>query len=95
VHEFPSRVKCATLAWHTLNAALDGRRRRAVSEDATVNRPETHARLDTGGRGEPRRPKVDEEAVIAAIKTVYDPEIPVDIYQLGLIYAVEIEDDGA
>jgi nitrogen fixation NifU-like protein len=24
VHEFPSRVKCATLAWHTLNAALDG-----------------------------------------------------------------------
>ena len=26
VHEFPSRVKCATLAWHTLNAALDGNR---------------------------------------------------------------------
>ncbi|WP_338663109.1 SUF system NifU family Fe-S cluster assembly protein [Pararoseomonas sp. SCSIO 73927] len=24
VHEFPSRVKCATLAWHTLNTALDG-----------------------------------------------------------------------
>jgi nitrogen fixation NifU-like protein len=24
VHEYPSRVKCATLAWHTLNAALDG-----------------------------------------------------------------------
>jgi len=24
VHEFPSRVKCATLAWHTLNAALQG-----------------------------------------------------------------------
>jgi nitrogen fixation protein NifU and related proteins len=24
VHEFPSRVKCATLAWHTLNAALEG-----------------------------------------------------------------------
>lgn len=26
VHEFPSRVKCATLAWHTLNAALEGSR---------------------------------------------------------------------
>jgi nitrogen fixation NifU-like protein len=26
VHEFPSRVKCATLAWHTLNAALDGQK---------------------------------------------------------------------
>ena len=31
--------------------------------------------------------------VIAQIKTVYDPEIPVDIYELGLIYKVEIEDD--
>ena len=32
VHEFPSRVKCATLAWHTLNAALDGEGREASSE---------------------------------------------------------------
>ncbi len=31
------------------------------------------------------------EAIIAAIKTCYDPEIPVDIYELGLIYAVELE----
>lgn len=31
--------------------------------------------------------------IIAQIKTVYDPEIPVDIYELGLIYKVEIEDD--
>lgn len=31
--------------------------------------------------------------VIAQIKTVYDPEIPVDIYELGLIYKVELEDD--
>jgi nitrogen fixation NifU-like protein len=32
VHEFPSRVKCATLAWHTLNAALDGSGKEATSE---------------------------------------------------------------
>jgi nitrogen fixation NifU-like protein len=32
VHEFPSRVKCATLAWHTLNAALDGGGKEASSE---------------------------------------------------------------
>jgi FeS assembly SUF system protein len=31
--------------------------------------------------------------VITQIKTVYDPEIPVDIYELGLIYKVEMEDD--
>lgn len=31
--------------------------------------------------------------IIAALKTVYDPEIPVDIYELGLIYRIDIEDD--
>ena len=31
--------------------------------------------------------------IIQALKSVYDPEIPVDIYELGLIYKVEIEDD--
>ena len=33
------------------------------------------------------------EAVVAALKAVYDPEIPVDIYELGLIYAVRIAED--
>ena len=37
---------------------------------------------------------VTEDAVINAIATVYDPEIPVNIYELGLIYAVEIADSG-
>lgn len=41
------------------------------------------------------RPRVTEDAVIAALKTVFDPEIPVDIYELGLIYAIEISEDGA
>jgi FeS assembly SUF system protein len=31
--------------------------------------------------------------IVAALKTVYDPEIPADIYELGLIYKVEIDDD--
>ena len=33
-------------------------------------------------------------AVIGACATVYDPEIPVNIYELGLIYAIDIADDG-
>jgi FeS assembly SUF system protein len=31
--------------------------------------------------------------IIAALKTVYDPEIPSDIYELGLIYKIDIDDD--
>ena len=35
------------------------------------------------------------EAIVAAIKTVFDPEIPVDIYELGLIYGVDVSPEGA
>ena len=66
-----------------------------MSEDATVNAPtETRAAWTPEGEVKPPAPKVSEDAVIAAIATVYDPEIPVDIYQLGLVYAVEIENLG-
>lgn len=33
------------------------------------------------------------DSIIAALKTVYDPEIPADIYELGLIYNVDIDDN--
>ncbi len=38
--------------------------------------------------------KPSEDALIAAVATVYDPEIPVNIYELGLIYAIDIDDAG-
>jgi FeS assembly SUF system protein len=38
------------------------------------------------------RLKIEER--IAMLKTVYDPEIPVNIYDLGLIYKIDLQDDG-
>ena len=35
-----------------------------------------------------------EERIVEALKTVYDPEIPVNIYDLGLIYKIDLHDDG-
>jgi len=51
----------------------------------------THGAWTPDGETEP---KLSEEAVIDAIATVYDPEIPVNIYELGLVYAVDVHDDG-
>lgn len=38
-------------------------------------------------------PLYDE--IVAAIRTVYDPEIPVNLFDLGLIYSIQIDDDSA
>jgi FeS assembly SUF system protein len=34
-----------------------------------------------------------EEAIVAVLKTVYDPEIPVNVYDLGLIYCVDVDEE--
>jgi FeS assembly SUF system protein len=34
-----------------------------------------------------------EEEIVTMLKTVYDPEIPVDVYNLGLIYGIDVDDD--
>ena len=51
----------------------------------------------TATAGEPLAegtPVANQEAVIEALHRVYDPEIPVDIYELGLIYELEIKENG-
>lgn len=35
-----------------------------------------------------------EESIVAMLKTVYDPEIPVNVYDLGLIYKVDVDNEG-
>jgi metal-sulfur cluster biosynthetic enzyme len=35
-----------------------------------------------------------EQKIVAKLKTIFDPEIPVDIYDLGLIYEIKIDDDA-
>lgn len=35
-----------------------------------------------------------EEKIVDVLKTVYDPEIPVNIYDLGMIYKIDVHDDG-
>jgi len=42
----------------------------------------------------PTEKQILELKIIGALQTCYDPEIPVDIYELGLIYGIEISDSG-
>ena len=36
-----------------------------------------------------------EERIVDVLKTVYDPEIPVDIYELGMIYKIDVKEDAS
>jgi len=64
-----------------------------IAENAApANKPPENADID-GAAGLPQ----DElhrltDDIIAGLKTVYDPEIPADIYELGLIYKIDIDD---
>ncbi len=64
-----------------------------TGETAGVD-PDEEFRATAGEPLPPGAPAATEEPVIAALQTVYDPEIPVNIYELGLIYTVERKDGG-
>ena len=70
-----------------------------MSEDTpTVDKPPKHRR-DEACRSNPRCRQGElnrlTDDIVSAMKTVYDPEIPADIYELGLIYKIDIGDDRA
>ncbi|MBO9575808.1 MAG: SUF system Fe-S cluster assembly protein [Sphingobium sp.] len=77
---------------------------RARVEDAEANLPEQVARkrdylegfLKQQPSGQPAGDPGGDlyEAIIEALKEIYDPEIPVNIYDLGLIYGVDVTSDG-
>ena len=96
-------MKCASLAWHTLKAALnrateDDDRMKTIPSDAVRPRRRRTERLRRDPRADhrrscrtPRRPTRSSRAIVEAISTVFDPEIPVNIWELGLIYDIVVD----
>ena len=88
VREFPIRVKCATLPWHTLRAAIESKPEAVTTESGPVSQPALVSPVPPGTSDL-------QQHIIQALRTVYDPEIPVNLYDLGLIYDIVVEPSGA
>lgn len=56
--------------------------------------PEPGCQIESGSGASPMGGPIQDE-VISVLRSCYDPEIPVDIYELGLIYGVEVDAAGA
>jgi len=63
-----------------------------TAEERPADAPLAPAAADASALSETELARLTDE-IIAALKTVYDPEIPSDIYELGLIYKIDIGDD--
>ena len=73
------------------------RRHLPIAGAVAVPGPEDNIDEAYGGDGERSEdipPDELRERVITALKTIYDPEIPLNVYDLGLIYAVDIDAEG-
>ena len=63
-----------------------------MSDAPSTTAPEQQVSLKPPSQMAPEELQGLTESIVAALKTVYDPEIPADIYELGLIYNVDIDD---
>ena len=79
-----ARVEDAVDPDETPRATME--RKRDYIEGFLAKKPEEAAVVGPGGQL--------QQAVIDALKEIYDPEIPVNIYDLGLIYGVEVDDES-
>lgn len=64
-----------------------------MSTDATITGGSNTPAVEGASAIPPAEMDRLTDDIVAALKTVYDPEIPADIYELGLIYKVDIDDD--
>jgi FeS assembly SUF system protein len=67
-----------------------------MSDDASLDNAAAFLDEDAAAAERKRQAEVDAlgERIIEVLRTVYDPEIPVNIYELGLIYKIDVEDDN-
>lgn len=84
--EAPKRARVEDMAEDTETASEKLVRKRDYLEGFLAKKPENVSAGDPGGEL--------YEAIIAAMKEIYDPEIPVNIYDLGLIYGVDVSPDA-
>ena len=64
-----------------------------VTDNAAAEKPPENAAISGSSTLPPAELNRLTDDIIAGLKTVYDPEIPADIYELGLIYKIDIADD--
>jgi len=65
-----------------------------MTEDERLDRATGFLADDPADNGPPAAVDALGERVIDALRTVYDPEIPVNIFELGLIYKVDVDDES-
>jgi FeS assembly SUF system protein len=65
-----------------------------MSDDQSLERAADFLSADSADRARQREVDLLGERIIDVLRTVYDPEIPVNIFELGLIYKVDIGDDN-